>query len=233
MKLLKLSSLLFLATATLAHSDNYIGKVYSLEDPKTPLFFFSRSYTQEGENTLGIGEYKDSTQKLAVREETLLKGSTVITHSVQQGQLNEVGKIVIEKKKILFSYTREGKEKTSDESLGKNLVVSASLVPFIQDHWKKLIKGDTIEIRYASIDRSETIGFDLFKSDDDRAVAGNVVIKMKPSSFFVAAIVNPLFLHFDPKTKNLTEIYGRTAPKLLVGKDWKDLDAHTIYEVTK
>ena len=46
-----------------------------------------------------------------------------------------------------------------------------------------------------------------------------VTIKMKPSSFIIAAIVDPLNFTFLKDTRQIAELVGRTTPKQLGG--WK------------
>jgi hypothetical protein len=229
-------SIVTLSMILLGHSalsENYTGKVYPLEGGDKVLFNFTRTYKPEGDKTIAVGEYKSPDGKVLVREDSILMGHKVLSHAVQQNQKNESGKVTVEGNKVSFSYTREGKEKKSEEDASDNLVVSSSLVLFIQANWDKIIKGETVKIRYASLDRRETVGFDLFKVDDERTPKDAIAVKMKPTSFIIAAIVNPLFLYLDSKTKYLKEIRGRTAPYTQEGTKWNELDAHTVYELAK
>lgn len=53
---------------------------------------------------------------------------------------------------------------------------------------------------------------------------------MKPTSFIIAALVDPLVFTFEKKTARLLEMKGRTLPKLRKGEKWKDLDAFITYD---
>ena len=52
--------------------------------------------------------------------------------------------------------------------------------PLIQRYWDRLMKGDSIRVRYLAIERLETIGFKFFK-DGERTVAGRpAVLEVTP-----------------------------------------------------
>jgi hypothetical protein len=53
---------------------------------------------------------------------------------------------------------------------------------------------------------------------------------MKPSSFVIAAIVDPIFFHFDKETKKLILVNGRVVPKQKVDGQWKDLDGLLVLD---
>jgi hypothetical protein len=52
---------------------------------------------------------------------------------------------------------------------------------------------------------------------------------MKPTSFIIAGIVDPLIFSIERDTVKLLELKGRTLPKKKVGNKWKDLDAEIVY----
>jgi hypothetical protein len=52
---------------------------------------------------------------------------------------------------------------------------------------------------------------------------------MKPTSFVIAAIVDPLFLTFRKDGMKILQIKGRTMPKRAVDGKFKDLDVDTVY----
>jgi predicted lipoprotein with Yx(FWY)xxD motif len=62
------------------------------------------------------------------------------------------------------------------------------------------------------------------------AMKSAIVIKMKPSSFIISALVNPLYFTMTEKDGVLLAIKGRTVPKLKSGSGFTDLDVETTYE---
>lgn len=169
--------------------------------------------------------------KEAVSEEAFLSGGKLGKYLLHQKQLGHEGSLEIRDGKARFSYTKDGKTETDEEDAAPNLIVGPTTVDYLHANWDKLMAGDDVDVRYASLDRKETVGFKFFKIED-KIVDGKPValVKMKPSSFVIAAIVKPLIFTFDKTTKRLLELDGRTLPKQNVDGKWKDLDALIVYK---
>ncbi len=124
----------------------------------------------------------------------------------------------------------DGKVEKSDEKLAKTLVVPANFQKFVRDNWADLTSGKTVDFRYGVWFRKETVGFEIFKikvakvADQDA-----VVLKMKPSSFLISALVDPVIFTFALDGSKLLEMDGRVAPKQEVAGKFKDLDADVVY----
>lgn len=88
-----------------------------------------------------------------------------------------------------------------------------------------------MNVRYGVPDRRETVGFE-FKKVGEKEIGGKLLwsIRMKPSSFLIAAIVKPLHFYFEPDGSKLMQIEGRVPPKRADGSHFKDLDARSVYE---
>ena len=54
-------------------------------------------------------------------------------------------------------------------------------------------------------------------------------MKMKPSSFIIAALVDPVLITLSKDGKDLLEIVGRVTPKRLVGGEYEPLDAEAVF----
>ena len=116
--------------------------------------------------------------------------------------------------KVAFSWSKDGKTDTDSEDAKPNLIIGPSTVPYLQAHWAELMKGDDVGMRYAAVERKETVGFKFFKIGE-RILNGQatVQIKMKPTSFVIATLVAPLIFTFDKDGKHLIELEGRAVPK--------------------
>jgi hypothetical protein len=172
--------------------------------------------------------------KELVYEEAVADGFKVKSYELDHKQLGEKGSLKVEGKKIVLSYTKKGETDTETEDLPDNLVVGPTLVEYLKAHWAEILKGDTISVRYVAIDRKETVGFKFFKTEE-KSWDGEeaIVVKMKPSSFVIAAIVDPLFFTFRKKDGRLLALVGRTQPKRRDGDDWKDVDAEIRYRYSE
>jgi hypothetical protein len=101
----------------------------------------------------------------------------------------------------------------------------------VKENFEALKKGDTIAFRFGVWDRQETVGFEIFKTGTEKiGDLEALVLKMKPSSFLISALVKPIFFKFSlAQPVRLLEQNGRVAPKIKSGDSYKDLDAEVVY----
>jgi hypothetical protein len=100
--------------------------------------------------------------------------------------------------KFFFEYTQreEGrvKKKTGSEPITKDTLVGDMVAPYIAAHWDALMKGAAVNFRMIALSRAETVGFQLVKgSETTRDGTPLVTIKMEPTSWIIARLVDPLF----------------------------------------
>lgn len=191
--------------------------------------FQSQSTEADGVTTQNFVT-KDLEGKDVVVEKGQIRGDQLIKYEMDHRQLNAKATIEIKGEEILFTETRDGKTKTDSEKKKGDVLVSANFVPYIQKNWDKLKAGEALDIRYAVWDRRETVGFTFMKIGEEKVGDKNaLVFRMKPTSFVIAALVDPLILKFSEADKKLLELKGRVQAKNKVGEKWKDLDAEVIY----
>lgn len=222
----------FTLVSSIGHAASITGTVFEKgSNRKNILYQYDRQEGHAGPDLTIKTTFTSPDNKVVAIEDTLADSDNKLKKfSLHQFQTNEEGGLEVKGNKVLFSYTKEGKTTTSDEDVADNLVCAATLVGYLLKHWDALMKGDTVDVRFAVLDRKETVGFKFFKTGDvtfDGKPA--VIIKMKPSSFIIAAIVDPLNFTFLKDTRQIAELVGRTTPKQLVDGKWKDLDADIIY----
>jgi hypothetical protein len=210
----------------------YSGILYEQNSGKKKQLFTMNvdlGKNEEGQETAKV-TYKDNDGNLALEENIILDGSKVIRDEAIQKQLNQVGLMEVKDGKIFFSKTEDGKTSTKEEKLEEPFVTSANFQRFVRDHWEQIIKGDTISFRYGVWDRQETVGFKIFKIGEEKVEDKTIIlVKMKPSSFVIAAIVNPIIFKFPADGAHLLEMNGRVPPRQKVGDKFKPLDAEVVY----
>lgn len=174
--------------------------------------------------------YKDPAGQVAVVEKGTFKGDELIVFDIDQKQTQEKGHVQVVGDKVLFSYEKDGKTKTAQEKLRKPLLTPANFNTYVANHWDEVVQGDGVEIRFAVWYRLETVGFKVFKVGE-RQKSGQkwVHVRMKPSSFVIAALVDPLELWYEESSRRLMEMSGRVSAKLLSGSQYKDLDCDARY----
>lgn len=198
------------------------GEIVSRTD-KTPLFKYTRTVLKGGDDTIAKRHYEYMDGKPAATETVTYHGGRVTKMVWEQFQSNESGQFELADGKIKFSYTIDGKTKTDEEKLVEPFVSQDEVIEYVYKNWDLLMNGKTISIRLPVIFRMETVGFKFFK---DGETDDGIIIKMKPSSFIIAALVKPLIFILKKDGDHRTiSVDGRVTPKTQVGGKWKDLDA--------
>ena len=231
MKLLLLVIVLFLNIQAFA-DETVTAQAYEQNTNKAKKLFDYVSTTTEKD---GLSEivlaYKDLQGQAVYEENAVIKGSDFVKTSIFQKQTGESAAVEVKDGKIIFTKTSaDGKTKTETEKLGKTMVMSINFKRFVHDHWKEILDGKDVDFRYGVWDRMETVGFEIFK-DKDTSINGEkgVIVKMKPSSFVIAALVKPIFFTYNADGTKLFELNGRVPAKLKSGDKWKDLDCEVVY----
>lgn len=220
-------------TSFCANADiRYTAKAYSLDGHREKLLYNYKSESEpQGENIIVNNRFTYPDGKLASHEEiTFTKDGHVTLYKQEQAQLKATGTIEIAAGKAKFTWKRDGKEETATEDANSDFIIGSQIPLEIAAHWEDLKKGDTMKRRLAVLERLETVGFS-FSKEGEGDVGGKkaVIIKMKPSSFLIAAVVKPLQFYMSEDGTALYEIKGRTTVKKDENGKMSDLDADVVY----
>jgi len=201
-------------------------------DGKKTLYQYEHFEDVDGTKTFYNNQFKDLNGDPVVKEQIVLENNALKSFSIEHKQLGESGKIEVSDGKIHFEYERNGKkEKPAEEKLTDNFVIGPTMVTYVEKHWNEIMNGDTIHMRFGVPERLETVGFKIFKDRETKEGDKDcVVLKMKASSFVIAALVDPLYFYFDKNTRKLMKLDGRTIPKMMKNGKWEDLDAVSFYQ---
>ncbi len=201
------------------------------------LFTLERSAEDKGSGLIEAKSvFSDLSGAPVLEERSSLNGSALVRVEVDQKQTQQKGSITRVGDQVEFSVTSaDGKVKTATEKFAGSLVVPANFTHWVRDHWAELEKGETVEMRFGVWERTETVGFKLFKISEESVEGQKVfVFKMKASSFIIAALVDPIIFKYSDKGERLIALEGRVAPKRAkAGGGWSDLDAEVIYTQAK
>lgn len=194
------------------------------------LYTLDLQLTTKEDGVHSKASYKDVDGKEVVREEGLIKGAQVLRYEITQGQTQEKGRFFVEGDMIRFEYEGKGKKKQAEEKIKGTILAPANFNAFVVENWDRLAGGKKLDVRFAVWDRLETVGFTLQKMKDlDSRGSQWMELRMKPTSFVIAALVDPIFLWYSHGDKKLMVMEGRVAPKQLKDGKWKDLDARVVY----
>lgn len=225
-----------------APSSEVRGRVfYDQLSKKEPSFFFHSKETIQNGKRVVTTVYSDKDGKELVREDNYFEGEKLVRSVYKQNQVSEHGEVSFKDGKAHFTFTDHDGTETDSEDAVPNMILGSMIAPHVLSHWKELMAGDSVKVRYMAIERCETVGFKFFK-EGERTLDGKAVVdlKMKPSSFIIAAVVNPIRLTFTrDEPRYLVEVEGRTPirwPRVEPPKsrrDWKAIDARITFDPPK
>ena len=221
-----------------------VGNIYSSETgPRKLLFKSERKAFRTGGRIEASCDYTSTDGSVAARDKIVYEGNQLISFEEEQCQTGEKGVAIIRrdaglpaKGRIEFEYTTglpsQPHKSSASEALQPDTLIDDMIPAFIESHWDSLQKGAPAKFRYIVLSRKETVGFKLVKdSEATRDGQAVVRIKMEPTSFIIAQLVDPLFFVVEKGGQHrILEYVGRTTPMVKAGNKWKDLDAVSVFE---
>jgi hypothetical protein len=135
---------------------------------------------------------------------------------------------------LRMTYTASGKPSTvSQEPAPENVIVGASLIPYIFKHRQELLDGQELNIRLAVPERQDTYGFSLRHRGRDEWQGKEVIrIEMRPTSLIIRAMVDAMSFYMDLEAKTLVGYRGRMGVYLQKpgSTDWDAFSGTTRYQ---
>lgn len=204
----------------------FTGELFDKDNKKVANY--ERFQEVKGDRVLDRAVFKTLDGQVMTEEKMDTVAGKLVRYDMGQKQIKQQAWIEVKGGKVTFNLKKEGKPNypsTIDEP--ENFMIGLEIVPFIQKHWDSLLKGEEKTIRLGVWHRQEAIRFDLTKVEGK---AGELVIKMSPSSMFIRALVDPIFFDFDLKTKDLNSYRGRAVPKINRDGKFEDFDGKVTYK---
>jgi hypothetical protein len=213
----------------------------STGNPPRVLFRFRRVATRSGATVNVLREFLYPDGKPAVREQVVYEGAVLRTYRLEELQTGGIGVVKVEQTPgepgegwLFFEYIRNAQSPAivKREPLVLDTLVGDMVGSFLASHWERLQQGQSVSCRYVVTERAETVAFS-FKKDSESKWKGRdvIVVKMQPRSPFISALVDPLYFYIEKSPPHrVLQYVGRTVPKKLQGKTWKDLDAVTVFD---
>jgi hypothetical protein len=217
------------------------GTLYAIgSNRKTVLFTFRRTATRFGSTVHVERQFLNTNGSVAAVEKVLYESNQLVSFAMQEFQANVSGSVQIEpdhgnpaRPKIFISFDHGLRpSKGRARTLQPNTVLDDTLYPFLMAHWDDLMRGNAVKFRFVSLEWERTFEFELRKTADSEENGTPVArITMKPTSRFVAALVNPLiFIAQKNNPHRILSYTGRTTPRIRKGNSWKYLDAETVFD---
>ncbi len=217
------------------------GTLYAIgSNRKTVLFNFRRTATRSGSTVHVERQFLNTNGSVAAVEKVRYESNQLVSFEMQEFQANVSGSVQIEpdrgnpaRQKIFISFDYDLRPaKGRARALQPNTIVDDTLYPFLMAHWDDLMRGNAVKFRFVSLEWERTFEFRLLKTGESVENGQPVVqITMKPTSLFVAKLVNPLVFTAEKNSPHRILSYtGRTTPRIRKGNSWKYLDAETVFD---
>jgi hypothetical protein len=223
--------------------DTLTASIYdTASHPQRLLYRFRRVVTRSGPTIKVVREFTYPDGKPAAREQVLYDGIGLKTYELEELQTGWVGTARVEREpgkpvaaNIVFEYGRDAAAQgvsARREPIVQDTLVDDMIGAFLASHWEALEQGQKVSCRYIVVQRRETIGFTFRKESASKWKGQDVIIlKMRPTSRFLAALVDPLYFIVEKSPPHrVLQYVGRTIPKKFDGNQWKDLDAVTVFD---
>jgi hypothetical protein len=209
----------------------YFGSVFPLDqkDGLSPVYVYERRVNQRvGGVAVSSHITRDASSGAVVMADTASHTTDyrLIDYTLHANQLGQTGSIRVEKDQVTFRVVDAKGERETVEKTRDPVVVGPTLVGHMFVNLPSLRSGQVLPVRMAVLDRLETIGFEL---QAVAAPAGQTRVRMKPSSFLLAAVIDPITFTFDTATGKLLHLEGRVPPRIRKGDKLNDLDARVEY----
>jgi len=216
------------------------GTIWSKSpEPRKLLFTFRRTAVRNGSTVRVLREYHRPDGALAARERVVYENGGLVSCQLEELQSGGGGSAAIGRdprnpgeRQIAFEFTQDNARTTGVERLQPDTLINDMVGPYLRAHWDALKDGATLKCRFAVIPRAETVGFEFTRqSDTTRDGIPAVVVRMEPTSWIIARLVDPLFFTVEKGGRHrVLQYVGRTTPKARTGSGWEDLDALTVFD---
>jgi hypothetical protein len=221
-----LATFLFVSFGYGAEKLMFTGEVVDKDGQK--VYDYERHQETKGTQVHDRAVHKDLDGKVVTEEKMISQDGQIVRYDMDQRQLKQKAWIEVADGKVTFNLKKFRKNNYPQSyDLPANFMMGLQIVPFVQKNWEALSQGKDQKISLGVWHRQEAITFMLSKEE---GAEGEMVVKMNPSSMFIRAVVDPIYFHFDTKTKELSKYRGRITPKQDRGGKLYDFDGTVTYK---
>lgn len=205
----------------------YEGRVYALDGRPQPLFRYERRVRTSEGGTTSTHVTRDPAGAVVVVQSAVHSPTYDLRRAdMVHRQTGTTASVVVARGEAIFTLDDGTHATRSRERLHDPLVAGPTMFGYIVAHWDELTRGVTLPIRFAVLERGESLGFTLDAVD---APQGRTIIRMKPTSVIVRLVVAPTCFQFDSASRRIVEYTGRVPPLERVKDRLVTLDARVAY----
>lgn len=206
----------------------YEGLVYSLDTTRRePMFRYDRRVRVERGSLVSTHITKNPEGTVVVTQTAHHDSAYRLTRAnMIQRQSGLSGSVEVKDGELSFILIDNGRVTTATEKLTDPVIAGPTTFGFIVTHWDTLLAGASLPVRFAVLERNESIGFILDRVPGN---AGGVTVRMRPSSAIIRLAVKPTYFTFDSTSRKVLGYDGRVPPLEEVNGKLKTLDARVRY----
>jgi hypothetical protein len=197
-----------------------------------PYGSFHTESKKEGDLIYSKGTFSGP-EGVQLTEETWDRDGHIMRAQVENKALKKNYELEVKKGRVYYKTTEleTGKITTADDEAEDNLVVPATFIPYLRNYAHELLDGKEVRIKVVVLDRKDSYTFNVKKVRDEKGVDGQpiAVFTITPNSFFIKALIDPLYLYIKPANFELLAFEGRSPLHKKVGDDYKEFESRTIY----
>ena len=205
----------------------YEGRVYALDGRPDPLFRYERRVRQAGVAVTSTHITHDLTGAVVVVQSAVHSPAYELQRAdMIHRQTGSSASVAVANGEATYTLHDGVRETTTHERVGDPVVAGPTMFGYILAHWDELTRGTSLPIRFAVLERGESLGFVL---DQVEAPEGCTIIRMKPTNALVRLAVAPTYFQFDAKSRQILEYTGRVPPLERIKDRLATLDARVTY----
>lgn len=151
------------------------------------------------------------------------------SYSFVRYNIGQYGEIERRGEELVFRLFENGA--FADETvtaLPSDFCTGPMVTSFVVANREQLGRGETVKLSYGVADRQRLVDFKLQKVEE-RSSAERTVIEMKPDSWLIRLIVDPVYFIFDDGQSVPTRIVGRILPMEVIDGDPEPVDANLVF----
>lgn len=238
--LILVSSSLFAPNVWAQTKLEYSASFFQIKDPTKVVVNLKMTETEfksGGENLLRIDAVSTAPlhpDQPLLTEKGILFGEQVRSYEVEQKQTDERVSIEIKKDQAEVSYSEKGESRKTQFKVIQPFIVPANFVAYIMKNWDQLKSDKKTLVQFFVWQLHDSYKFDLIYRGAEKVEGQELEhFTLKPNSFLLSFLANPIEMWFDPNTKRIMRYIGRVSPKLTVIKGdstkFENFDALVIY----
>lgn len=205
----------------------YEGRVYALDGRPNPLFSYQRRVKGVGSSVTSTHITHDPTGAVVVMQSAAHTPAYELQRAdMIHRQAGASASVVVMGEDAVYTLHDGTHATTAKERLEAPLVAGPTMFGYILTHWAELTRGERLPIRFAVLERGESIGFAL---EQVEAPDGRTIIRMTPTSLLVRLAVAPTYFQFDTTSRRILEYTGRVPPLERVDNRLETLNARVAY----